>query len=74
MNAVNECWNLLFGIPIVGYYANNGTELRNMKMDEWVSKLGIRIMFAPSYSLWSNGLNERNHTLVDLTIKKMMEE
>ena len=30
--------------------------------------------FGPSYSPWSNGLNERNHASVDITIKKLMEE
>ena len=43
VNAINECCNLVFGIPGVGYYANNGTELKNVKMDELVSKLGISI-------------------------------
>ena len=40
VNALNECWNLPFGIPNVGYYADNGTELKNVKMDELESKLG----------------------------------
>ena len=30
--------------------------------------------FGPTYSPWSNGLNERNHALADLTIKKLLEE
>ena len=39
VNALNECWNLPFGIPNVRYYANNSTEFKNVKMDKLVSKL-----------------------------------
>merc|ERR1712033_65418 len=74
LNAINECWNLPFGIPSVGYHADNGTEFKNMKMDELISKLGISISYGPAYSPWSNGINERNHASVDITIRKLMEE
>ena len=74
VNAINECWNLAFGIPGIGYYADNGTEFKNVKMDELVSKLGISISYSPAYSPWSNGINERNHVSCDLTIKKLMED
>ena len=74
VNAVNESWNLAFGIPGIGYYADNGTEFKNIKMDELVSKLGISISYGPAYSPWSNGINERNHASCDLTIKKLMED
>ena len=42
-------------------------------MDELVSKLGITISFGPAYSPWSKGINEMNHALCDITIKKLME-
>ena len=74
VNAVNECWNLPFGIPSVGYYADNGKEFQNVKMDELVSKLGININFGPAYSPWSNGINERNHASCDITIRKLMKD
>ena len=74
LNAINECWSLPFGIPAVGYYADNGTEFKNVKMDELISKLGISISYGPAYSPWSNGINERNHASCDLTIKKLMED
>ena len=69
VNAISECWNLAFGIPGIGYYADNGTEFKNVKMDELVSKLGISISYSPAYSPWSNGINERNHASCDLPIK-----
>merc|ERR1712114_77885 len=74
LNVINECWNLSFGIPEVGFYADNGTEFKNIKMDEFISKLGISISYGSAYSPWSNGINERNHASRDLTIKKLMEE
>ena len=58
----------------VGFYADNGGEFRNYKMEEFVSKLGIKIEFRPSYSPWSNGLNERNHYSADRIVRKLMDE
>ena len=43
-------------------------------MDELCSKLNLRIKFGPSYSPWSNGINERNHASADITIKKLLSE
>merc|ERR1712177_58585 len=74
INAINECWNLPFGIPAVDYYADNGTEFKNVKMDKLISRLGISMSYGPAYSPWSNGINERNHASCDLTIKKLMED
>merc|ERR1711873_134161 len=74
LNAINECWNLPFGIPAVGFYADNGREFKNIKMDELISKLGISISYGPAYSPWSNGINERNYASCDLTIKKLMDD
>ena len=74
INAIEECWNLPFGIPTIGYYADNGREFKNIKMDKLVSKLGISISYGPAYSPWSNGINERNHASCDIIIKKIMED
>merc|ERR1712243_1694 len=74
LNAINECWNLPFGKPAVGFYADNGTEFKNVKMDKLISKLRISISYGPAYSPWSNGIIERNHALCDLTIKKLMQD
>ena len=62
------------GFPLHGFFADNGVEFSNIKLDELTSKMGLTVKFGPAYSLWSNGLNERNHALADLTIKKLMEE
>ena len=62
------------GFPSYGFFADNGGEFSNIKLDELTSKLGLTVKFGPAYSPWSNGLNERNHALVDLMIKELIEE
>ena len=59
---------------MVGFYADNGGEFKNYKMEEFVSKLGIKIEFSPSYSPWSNRLNKRNHYSADRIVRKMLDE
>ena len=39
-----------------------------------MSKIGNKIEFSPSYSPWSNGLNERNHYSADRIVRKLMDE
>ena len=67
-------WCLRYGYPSLGFYADNGDKFRNYKMDEFVSKLGIKIEFSPSYYPWSNGLNERIHYSADRIVRKLMDE
>ena len=59
---------------MVEFWADNGGEFRNMKMEEFVNKVGIKIDFTPAFSPWSNGVNERNHYSCDIIVKKAMEE
>ena len=56
------------------FFADNAGEFSNIKLDELTSKLGLTVKFGPTYSPWSNGLNERNHASANLTIKKLLEE
>merc|ERR1712115_667415 len=51
-----------------------GGEFRNSKMEEFVSKLGLKIKFTPAYSPWSNGINERNHYNCDVIVRKIIDE
>ena len=69
-----DYWCMNLGFPTHGFYADNGGEFSNIKLDELTSKLGLTVKFGPAYSPWSNGLNERNHASADLTIKKLLEE
>ena len=62
------------GFPLHDFFADNGGEFVNIKLDELISKLGLSVKFGPSYSPWSNSLNETNHESADITIKKLMEQ
>ena len=62
------------GFLTTGFWAYNGGEFRNMKMEEFVNKVGIKIDFTPAFSPWSNGVNERNHYSCYIIVKKVMEE
>ena len=58
----------------MGFYADNGGEFLNIKMDELIAKLGITVRYGLAYSPWLIGINERNHASCDVTIRKLMEE
>merc|ERR1712030_98948 len=62
------------GYRTIGFWSDNSGEFMNAKMEEFVNKLGLKIKFTPSYSPWSNGINERNHYSCDIIVKKVMEE
>merc|ERR1711905_8676 len=74
INALHHSWCMEVGYPTVGWWSDNGGEFRNSKMEEYVAKLGLTIKFTPSYSPWSNGINERNHYSCDVIVKKIQEE
>ena len=61
IKGIHEEWCLEVGFPMFGFWADNEGEFRNMKMEEFVNKLGIKIDFTPAFSPWSNRVNERNH-------------
>ena len=61
------------GLSISRFLADNGLEFKNKEMNEYATKFGFSINFGPTYSPWSNGLNERNHYSADVTVKKMLE-
>ena len=54
------CMNL--GIPTNSFFTDNGGKFTNVNLDEFTSKLGLTVKFGPALSLWSNGINERNHS------------
>ena len=74
MKALHRGWCLPYGYPTIGFWSYNGGEFRNVKMEEFVNKLGLRIDFTPSHSSWANGGNEQNHYSCDVIVKKVMEE
>ena len=50
IKALQNGWNLNYGYPSRGYYADNGLEFANDKMHELANKLNIKISFTPPYS------------------------
>ena len=42
---MNSTWNYTVGFLSIGYFADNGGEFANLKMDELVSKLGLYNQF-----------------------------
>ena len=70
VQVIMDCWCMNVGFPSHGFFADNGGEFSNIKLDELTSKLGLSVKFGPAYSPWSNGLNERNYASADLTIKE----
>ena len=63
-------WCLSYGYPTVGFWSDNGGDLRNSKMEVFVNKLGIKIKFTAVVSPSSNGDFERNHYNCDVIVKK----
>ena len=74
IQAIMDFWCMSLGFPSNGFFVDNCSEFSNIKLHELTSKLGLTVKFGPAYSPWSNDLNGKNHAVVDLTIKKLMEE
>ena len=45
INAVNNSWCLNVGYPSVRFFADNGGEFANVKLDKLTSKLGLMVKF-----------------------------
>ena len=58
IQALTDTWCMNVGFPSKGFFADNGSEFANIKLDELKSKLGLSIRFGTAYSPWINGLNE----------------
>ena len=73
VESLDEAWNHRFGFPSVGFWSDNGGEFSNDLVQEVADKMGIQFKFGPSYSPWSNAINERNHASADITVSKILE-
>ena len=56
-----DIWCMNLGFLTNGFFADNGGEFADVKLDELTSKLGLTVKFGPAFSPWSNGINKRNH-------------
>ena len=43
IKAIHEAWCMNIGYPTEGFWADNGREFQNMKMEKIVNKLGFKI-------------------------------
>ena len=62
------------GFPRKGYHADNGSEFNNDEFRALCNREGIVLTLSPAYSPWSNGGNECRHAVIDITIKKIMDD
>ena len=68
---IMQKWVCLFGV-MGGIHTDIGGEMSNDLVEDVAHKLGIKSTTTASYSPHQNGLNERNHGVVDLMITRMM--
>jgi transposase InsO family protein len=57
-----------YNSPIVKILSDNGSEFKNMKIEDWCDKEGAKHKFSATYTPQQNGVVERkNKTLITLT-------
>jgi transposase InsO family protein len=73
--AIHKIWinryGLGPGLPSKAFYSDNGGEFVNQKLLNLCQAQGITLKTTSSYSPQQNGLNERNHGLVDIMVEKI---
>ena len=73
--SIVECilgtWVPAFGL-MRGIHSDIGGEFSNSTLEEVASRLGVEITTTASYSPNQNGLNERNHAIVDMMLSRML--
>lgn len=74
ISAMMDTWCMNLGFPTNGFFAENGGEFANVKLDEITSKLGLTVKYGLAFSPWGNGINEQNHASADVIIGKLIEE
>ena len=57
INAITDTWITCFGIPSLGFYADNGGEFVNVKMDKLMARSGVTVRYGSTYSPWLNRIN-----------------
>ena len=48
IQALTDTWCMNVGFPSHGFFADNGSEFSNVKLNELTSKLGLSIRFGPA--------------------------
>ena len=72
--------NVMKNWLLVGYgrpgriWSDNGGEFNNEMMREMGEAIGCKLETGAGYAAWMNGLNERNHSVVDRCFAKIMKD
>ena len=72
VKCIIENWIPTFGV-MNGIHSDIGGETCNQMLEDVAAILGIKLTTTASYSPHQNGLNERNHAVVDLMIIRMLD-
>ena len=62
------------GMPSKAIFSDRGLEFMNRKLHDYCKKNNIKHLTTAGYSPWSNGKNERGHSVADMAMLKIMEE
>ena len=71
VNCLLEHWITHYG-KMRAIHSDIGGEISNSTMQDVANKLGVELTTTASYSPHQNGVNERNHAVVDLMIVRML--
>ena len=61
-------------MPSKAIFSDRGLEFLNKKMHEFCKNNNIKHLTTAGYSPWSNGKNERGHSVADMAMLKVLEE
>ena len=62
------------GMPSKAIFSDRGLEFLNKKMHDFCKQNNIKHLTTAGYSPWSNGKNERGHSVADMAMQKVQEE
>ena len=71
VNCIVELWIPHYGV-MSGIHSDIGGEMSNDVLEDVASKLGVKLTTTAAYSPHQNGINERNHCVVDLMVSRML--
>ena len=73
VDSVMTHWIALFGRP-KKFLSDNGGEYVNKSFVDMCEKLDVHVITTGAEAPWSNGLVERHHALLSVSVKKIMED
>ena len=75
LNAFEKIWVLQGpGMPSRAIFSDRGLEFVNQHFSDFCKSNNIKHLTTAGYSPWSNGKNERGHSVCDLAMLKIMED